>query len=41
MLEEEAAVREGLWSSGDWRRLRIEAGRLAEDGRRSVLCSLF
>jgi ATP-binding cassette subfamily B protein len=33
MLEAEVAVREGLWSNGVWRRLWLERGRLAEDGR--------
>jgi len=30
MLEAEAAIREGLWSGGDWRRLWMEDGRLVE-----------
>lgn len=33
LLEAEVAVREGLWSGGGWRRLRLEGGRLMEDGR--------
>ncbi len=33
MLEAEEAVREGLWSSGAWRRLWLEGGLLFEDGR--------
>ena len=31
MLEAEAAVREGLWSSGAWRRLRLAGGVLVEN----------
>jgi ATP-binding cassette subfamily B protein len=34
LLEAEREVREGLWSSGVWRRLRLEGGRLVEVGRR-------
>jgi ABC-type transport system involved in cytochrome bd biosynthesis fused ATPase/permease subunit len=30
LLEAERQVREGLWSSGVWRRLRLEGGRLVE-----------
>jgi ATP-binding cassette subfamily B protein len=30
LLEAEREVREGLWSSGVWRRLRLEGGRLVE-----------
>jgi ABC-type transport system involved in cytochrome bd biosynthesis fused ATPase/permease subunit len=30
LLEAERQVREGLWSSGIWRRLRLEGGRLVE-----------
>ena len=33
LLEAEREVREGLWSSGVWRRLRLEGGRLVEAGR--------
>jgi ATP-binding cassette subfamily B protein len=33
LLEAEVAVREGLWSSGVWRRLWLDAGRLTENGR--------
>ena len=33
LLEAEQEVREGLWSSGIWRRLRLEEGRLVEAGR--------
>jgi len=33
LLEAEAEVREGLWSSGVWRRLRLEGGHLVEAGR--------
>jgi ABC-type transport system involved in cytochrome bd biosynthesis fused ATPase/permease subunit len=33
LLEAEREVREGLWSSGVWRRLRLERGRLVEVGR--------
>jgi ABC-type bacteriocin/lantibiotic exporter with double-glycine peptidase domain len=33
LLEAEREVREGLWSSGVWRRLRLEEGRLVEAGR--------
>jgi len=35
MLEAEEAVRKKLWSSGVWRRLRLEGGRLVEDGVQS------
>jgi len=34
-LEAEEAVRKKLWSSGVWRRLRLEGGRLVEDGVQS------
>ena len=33
LLDAEEAVREGLWSSGTWRRLWLEGGQLVEDGR--------
>ena len=33
LLEAEREVREGLWSSGVWRRLRLEGGQLLETGR--------
>ena len=33
LLEAEQEVRERLWSSGVWRRLRLEGGRLLEAGR--------
>jgi ABC-type multidrug transport system fused ATPase/permease subunit len=33
LLEAEHEVREGLWSSGVWRRLRLEGGRLLEAGQ--------
>jgi ATP-binding cassette subfamily B protein len=33
LLEEEREVREGLWSSGVWRRLRLKEGRLVEARR--------
>jgi ATP-binding cassette subfamily B protein len=33
MLEAEAMVREGLWSSNVWRRMRLEDGRLVETCR--------
>jgi hypothetical protein len=33
LLEAEREVREGLWSSGVWRRLRLEGGRLVEVSR--------
>ena len=33
LLEAEREVREGLWSSDIWRRLRLEEGRLVEAGR--------
>jgi ATP-binding cassette subfamily B protein len=33
LLEAEREVREGLWSSGVWRRLRLEGGRLVEADR--------
>ncbi len=34
LLEAEEGVREGSWSSGHWRRLRLEDGRLIEELRR-------
>src|SRR6266849_4988836 len=34
LLEAEESVREGLWSSGSWRRLRLEDGRLNEELQR-------
>jgi ATP-binding cassette subfamily B protein len=34
LLEAEATVREGLWSSGVWRRLWLEGGRLVEARRK-------
>jgi ATP-binding cassette subfamily B protein len=30
LLDAEESVREGLWSSGEWRRLHLEDGILAE-----------
>jgi ATP-binding cassette subfamily B protein len=33
MLDAEASVRETFWSGGDWRRFRMEAGELIEDGK--------
>jgi len=33
LLDAEREVREGLWSSGIWRRLRLEGGQLIEAGR--------
>jgi ATP-binding cassette subfamily B protein len=33
LLDAERDVREGLWSSAVWRRLRMAAGRLSEEGR--------
>jgi ABC-type bacteriocin/lantibiotic exporter with double-glycine peptidase domain len=33
LLEAEREVRQGLWSSAIWRRLRLEEGRLVEAGR--------
>ena len=33
LLDAEAAVHEGLWSSGLWRRLRLVEGRVHEEGR--------
>jgi len=33
LLEAEREVREGLWSSDIWRRLRLDGGRLMESGR--------
>jgi energy-coupling factor transporter ATP-binding protein EcfA2 len=33
LLEAEREVREGLWSRGVWRRLRLEGGRLVEADR--------
>lgn len=34
LLLAEEAVREGLWSSSDWRRLWLEAGELRDEGRK-------
>jgi hypothetical protein len=33
LLKAEREVRQGLWSSGVWRRLRLEGGRLVEVSR--------
>jgi ATP-binding cassette subfamily B protein len=33
LLDAEAEVRTGLWSSSTWRQLRLVGGRVAEDGR--------
>jgi ATP-binding cassette subfamily B protein len=33
LLTAEDAVRTGLWSNADWRRLRLDGGRLLEGGR--------
>jgi len=33
LLEAEQRVRASAWSAAAWRRLRLEAGRLREDGR--------
>jgi ATP-binding cassette subfamily B protein len=35
LLEAEESVREGSWSSGDWRHLRMEDGRLIEELQRT------
>ena len=35
LLEAEESVREGTWSSGDWRHLRMEGGRLMEERQRA------
>ena len=35
LLEAEESVREGSWSSGDWRHLRMEGGRLMEERQRA------
>ncbi len=35
LLEAEESVREGSWSSGDWRHLRLEGGRLTEERQRA------
>jgi ABC-type bacteriocin/lantibiotic exporter with double-glycine peptidase domain len=35
LLEAEESVREGSWSSGDWRHLRLEGGRLMEERQRA------
>lgn len=37
LLEAEEAVRSGLWSSRDWRRLRLAQGQLAEENDEQVL----
>jgi ABC-type bacteriocin/lantibiotic exporter with double-glycine peptidase domain len=34
LLEAEESVREGSWSSGEWRHLRLEGGRLTEERQR-------
>ena len=36
LLDAEDAVRRGLWSSANWRRLRLDGGRLEERERRGV-----
>ncbi|MGA9355665.1 MAG: hypothetical protein WBV46_18400, partial [Terriglobales bacterium] len=35
LLEAEESVREGTWSSGDWRHLRLDGGRLMEERQRA------
>ena len=30
MLQAEHAIREQIWATGDWRRLKLEEGALAE-----------
>jgi ATP-binding cassette subfamily B protein len=35
LLEAEESVREGSWSSADWRHLRLEGGRLMEERQRA------
>jgi ATP-binding cassette subfamily B protein len=35
LLEAEESVREGSWSSGQWRHLRLENGRLVEKLQRA------
>ena len=35
LLEAEESVREGSWSSSDWRHLRLEGGRLMEERQRA------
>jgi len=35
LLEAEESVREGSWSGGHWRHLRLEDGRLIEKLRRA------
>jgi ATP-binding cassette subfamily B protein len=35
LLEAEESVREGSWSSGNWRHLRLEGGRLMEERQRA------
>lgn len=37
LLEAEESVREGSWSSGDWRHLRMEDGRLIEELQRAPI----
>ncbi|HYP28504.1 MAG TPA: hypothetical protein VE262_17455, partial [Blastocatellia bacterium] len=34
LLEAEKAVREGLWSRGTWRRIRLEDGALTVEGEK-------
>jgi ATP-binding cassette subfamily B protein len=34
LLEAEESVREGSWSSGQWRHLRLDDGRLSEELQR-------
>ncbi|MEW6731463.1 MAG: ATP-binding cassette domain-containing protein [Acidobacteriota bacterium] len=36
MLEAEIAVREGLWASNEWRRIRLDNGHLYEDTSRLI-----
>jgi ATP-binding cassette subfamily B protein len=38
LLEAEQAVREGLWLSDEWRRIRLERGRLVEEDGRAEKC---
>jgi ABC-type bacteriocin/lantibiotic exporter with double-glycine peptidase domain len=37
LLEAEESVREVSWSSGDWRHLRLESGRLMEERQRTAV----
>jgi ATP-binding cassette subfamily B protein len=41
LLDAEPEVRTGLWADGGWRRLRLDEGRLIEDGTRGIATNGF